>query len=298
VGDLERKGIAEPWFADRAGAIQLFQISRQATLFSEGEPFVDDLGRVFSFGGPVVTGRRYQREWRLGNIETTPSNDAIFGQIGWIRADIRTADRYDEKARRWVDVVEDTKVSARSAFVIAKSGLMGVLQHQSFKPKTTAHVFQELAQNAENSRIQASSSWSVEPVVDEGSFATWLKGVVVTRIKLVVRLPDLDLPLPSSSVLDAMWRNGACVLEEILEASDKRRGLKDLEQDERVNGFLKIASKGFGYVTARGVCGDKETRYDQRERAVQERVGKLPSSWPAVHQLMLNLIRDRNSLAA
>ncbi len=61
----------EPWYGGKPGTIMFYRINRrplpEPTLFDDQpDDVLDHLTEVLLFGEPVVTGRRYQREWLLG----------------------------------------------------------------------------------------------------------------------------------------------------------------------------------------------------------------------------------------
>ncbi|MGN9803048.1 hypothetical protein [Micromonospora sp. L32] len=300
MSDVPGENLPEPWFAERSGVVLLYRINRrplpEPSLFAhQPELFMDHLVEVLQFGVPEVTGRRNKREWRLGNREITPDEDALFGQIGWVRTDYRAADHYNEAEMRWEDIVEGREVSARAPFVIdGGSRILGVLQHPSFAPTTVAKVFENLLRRGEEAREAASTEWSVEPILDEQDFLSWLRSVdSVQRIMMVAKLPNPDALPEFEPVWDRMQQRKARLLKEIMEAANVEVGLQDLEEDAQVRAFLAMGTNAFGYVVADGRRGRHDTRYDQRERSAHERTDELPSNWMQVLGIMLGMIRDR-----
>jgi hypothetical protein len=301
MDDKAPVGDVFPWFADRAGVIPLYRINRrplpQPTLFSrEPESFVDHLLQTLPFGESVETeGGGVRREWHLGNRDVRPDLAAIFGQVGWIRTDLRTSDRYNLAEQRWEDAIEDSEMSARAPFVIdTRSRFLGVLQHKSFRHRTVAGIFQTLLRGSEQSRPDASTEWSVEPVLDPDEFSDWLSRVdAVERLRLVAKLPNPDALSDFEPVWHRMQALRAKVLRESMDAVDPNLGLGDLTEDEQVKAFLAMGKNAFGYVVAKGHRGDRNTTFDQRENVAREHTGPLPRRWSDVFHTILGVMRGR-----
>jgi hypothetical protein len=103
--DAEKRAV-EPWFAGKPGTVLLYRINRrppsQLQLFTEQpESVLDHIAEVLLFGEPVITGRKNQREWRLGNRRIDLDSQQFTGQVGWERSDQRAGDRYNESSQQW-----------------------------------------------------------------------------------------------------------------------------------------------------------------------------------------------------
>lgn len=232
----------------------------------------------------------------MGNKESRGEFDAVFGQIGWMRTDLRSSDRYNMAERRWEDVIEDAEVSARAPFVIdTRSRLLGVLQHRSFRPpKNIAYVFQTLLRQGENGRADASTEWSVEPILDTAEFSEWLRRVdAVDRIRMVAKLPNPDALPEFGPVWQRMQAHKAKLLSEAMEAADPALGLQGLGEDEQVRAFLAMGANGVSYLVADGHEGGRRRTFDQRERVAREHTGDLAPSWSEVFRTILGMIRGR-----
>lgn len=79
----ERREI--PWFAGEDGDFLVFRVNRRPldppSLFTATMPedVFEHFVRVLMPGYEVVTGRRYQRTWRVGGLERDPASPTLTG---------------------------------------------------------------------------------------------------------------------------------------------------------------------------------------------------------------------------
>jgi hypothetical protein len=256
---------------------------------------MNHLVEVLEFGEPVVMGRNHQREWILGNRSISQDEKTLSGQIGWQREGRRSTDRYDPDTRTWGDYFEEEEESARAPFAFdATTRILAVLQHRSFSETTVPRVFEILLRQGEKEREWPSTEWSVEPILDERDFVTWLRDVdAVTKVSLVAKLPNPDGLDEFGAVWQEMEARKARLLKQEMEAANKEEGLVGLEEDERVRAHIAMGTSGFGYVTAKGNRRGKSVGYDQRSRVAKETTDPLPPSWSDVAQALVRIAQRR-----
>lgn len=195
-----------------------------------------------------------KRDWILGNRRITADESALSGQIGWEQRGDEPASRYQPETKEWLDVVEPQEHSARAPFVFdGSSRILGVLKHRSFGESTVAKVMQTLLRQGEEQREWPSTEWSVEAILDERDFLSWLHSVqAVTSVKLVTKMPNPDGLDEFGPVWEEMSQRKARLMSTRMVAANEDEGLEGLESDERVRGSLAMGRRGFGYVEARG----------------------------------------------
>lgn len=136
------------------------------------------MAEVLPFGEPVVTGRAYQREWKLGNREIDERQRILTGHIGWQRSDRRTRDKYDDQEKRWSDAIDVDQRAARSLFAFdGATRYLAVVRHPSFNERVLTRIFEALLQRGEERREVSTTDWDVEPILDEQDFREWLRRV-------------------------------------------------------------------------------------------------------------------------
>jgi len=257
---------------------------------------MDHIVEVLLFGKPVVTGRSdRQREWFLGNRHILQDESALTGQIGWQRNDEQqaTVSRYVSETQEWRDELEPAGRSAHAPFVFdGNSRILGALKHSTFSETTVAKVFQDLLREGEQQREWPSTEWSVEPILDERDFLSWLHSVqAVTSIKLVAKLPNPDGLEEFGPVWEEMQARSARLDSLKWVAANEQVGLQGLEDDPRVRGNLAMGKQGFGYVEARGRRSGNETVYDQREKVAREVIDDLGQTWEQAEGAILSRVR-------
>lgn len=290
----------EPWFSGREGTVLLYRINRrplaQLTLWSEQpESVLDHVVEVLRFGDEVVTGRRHQRTWRLGNRNIDDRRGVLTGQVGWQATGTEAADRYDDQRLEWVDVVGERGRTARAPFAFdADTRVLGVLRHPSFGETVLPKVFTTLLNRGESDRSARSTDWEVEPIGDPSSFREWLRSTdVVERVQLVAKLPNPEGLEDFGQVWQRMEAHKAKVIREIMEAANPTVGLVDLERDDVVAAYLAMGERAFGYVTATGVRDGRSTRFDQRAKVARRQTRQLPSSWSEVLAVLVDFVKER-----
>jgi hypothetical protein len=255
---------------------------------------MDHIVEVLHFGKAVVTGAGdRQREWILGNRRIFQGENALAGQIGWQRDDQQQASRYVPETQEWRDEVESAGRSAHAPFVFdGNTRILGVLKHSTFGEATVARVFQDLLREGEQQRKWPSTEWSVEAILDERDFLTWLHSVQsVTSIKLVAKLPNPDGLEEFGPIWEDMQARSARLISTKMVAANEEVGLQGLEDDPRITGNLAMGKQGFGYVQARGRRSGHKTVYDQREKVAREVVDDLGQTWEQAEEAILGRVR-------
>lgn len=287
-----------PWFDGSSGPVLLYKVNRRPrpqNLFGDTQPddVFDHIAESLLFGEPVVTGRKIQRTWRLGNRSIDLQTRQLSGQIGWERLDQETVDAYDAKAQRWVDVLQPTGHSARSVFAFdARTRCLAVARHPSFSETMLPHVFCELLNRGEAAREVATTDWDVESKLDTAGFREWLAHTpAVARVRFVAKLPN-----PSGlDDFDDVWKRldalKASKIEETIQARDPDVGLGDVTADPLSRQFIAMAGEAFGYITAAGSVDGRPTKYDQREK-VQRMYRDFPPTWAEITDMVKRVAHE------
>jgi hypothetical protein len=172
VGTDETKGEGADSAELRSGTVFLHKVNRrprsdpiQPSLFEAQEawpPHFDHVVEDLQFGPVTKTGRRHQREWRLGNRQVDEKEQLLSGQIGWEASRTQASGRYDEDLLQWIDTEEVSIEGPHEPFAYdGRTQLLGVLRHPSFVPSTLAVVFRDLLQLGEFQHPRG-VEWDVE----------------------------------------------------------------------------------------------------------------------------------------
>lgn len=269
----------------------LFRVNRRPVpqnIFRQPDDVLQHLGEVLKFGEPVVTGRKTQRTWLLGNRAVDETARQLTGQIGWERIDSEAVDTYDSSGQKWTDRVGARGHAARSVFVFdAATRHLAVVRHPSFSDVVVPHVFRELLKRGEESRVERTTNWDVEPVLDEEEFRGWLKATsVVDRVHFVAKLPNPDGLDAFAGVWSRLEQLKASKIEETIKARDPEEGLGDIMSDAESREMIAMASNAFGYVTASGTTDGHPRQFDQRKK-----VKRIPIAFPATWEELVEAVR-------
>ena len=289
------------WFTGRETVLLHYRVNRrprpqQPLEANEWESGLAHLAAVLEADVSVTSGRRYQRQWHLGQLSTDSGQNVLTGQIGFEFEPTRTEGSYDEKSRAF----QQSRVMVRDAsyapFVFdGESRVLSVLRHPAFKETTLARVFGEFLNTGEE-RLQAPAyEWAVEPLLDRQSFYSWVeRTAVVANVRFVAELPNPDAIEGFEWVDQRMNEVEAKRIEERLEARDPRVGLQRLDSDSAALAFTEYAERGYGFVTASGETEEgKPTRFDQRQQVARDIVELPENPWPAMIQGLIGIVRER-----
>ncbi len=287
----------QPWFAGASGPVLLFKVNRRPrpqNLFGDTQPddVLDHLAEVLLFGEPIVTGRKINRTWRLGNRSIDLAGRSITGQVGWERVDQETVDAFDSKRQQWVDVVQPTGHSARSVFAFdAATRHLAVVKHPTFSDTVLPKLFCELLNRGEAARPTPTTDWDVEPILDEAEFRDWLSATsAVERVRFVAKLPNPGGLDDFEDIWKRLEELNASSIEETIQARDPDAGLGDITADPISAQFIAMASHAFGYITATGAENGRPTKYDQREQ-VKRVYRNFPEEWQALAEMAKRIAR-------
>jgi hypothetical protein len=291
---------AEP----RHGTVFLFKVNRrprtdpiQPELFDPKDGWPDHFDHVLrdlQFGPATKTGRRHQREWRLGNRVVDEAGLVLTGQIGWKASRTHATGDYDEDRLRWIDTEEVSTDGPHEPFVYdGQTQLLGVLRHPSFRPQTLATAFRDLLRMGE-AKSPLGVEWDVESILDPQRFYEWLAATTaVRRVTVVIKLPNPDNLDPMEHLIDRMNTMRAKQLTEEVEARDPDRGLENVASDPVIREAVALGEQGYGHVRAFGRTGSRERRYDQRQQLAREEIYGLPADPDAILAAVKRAVMSR-----
>ena len=119
---------AEHWWAGKDVDALLYRINRRPplageTLFGQPEDLLAHLEEVFNLAhGTVETGRRFKRQWRIGNKVFDHDAGTFTGLIGWARSGTTWSSFWDEDAQAWVDRQVPSDISSVGPFAFVVDG--------------------------------------------------------------------------------------------------------------------------------------------------------------------------------
>lgn len=286
------------WMRSQQRSLLLFRVNRRPPaepgLFDRDLAFNQHVQEALLFGEEVITGRRHQRIWALGDQEVHEHGGEphLTGRIGYIRAGQRLTAAFDPELKHWREEVQEAQSGVFAPFFLnMRQGtrLLGVLRHPTFAPQTLATVFTQLLDRGE-ARRGATTDWAVEPIGNPEAFVAWLgRTDVVTRIRLVVKMPNPDALEGFEYIHQRLDELEAGTLREDIEAAHEG-GLRHVQQDESVRGAMAAQQQGFGYVTGRGQTARGPTSYDGREKLEQVALPGTPQSWSSLVALGLEAL--------
>lgn len=272
----------EHWFQGKDLDVLIYKVNRRPlsadpSLF---EPPASPIRHLYAVlleqRTPVVSGRRYQREWRVGNLNLDEDAGTITGLIGWSRSDASLTSVWDEEGKAWRDRVVAADTSAVSPFVFqADRRYLGVLKHPSFREHTLNWVFTEILNRAEMARAVPHVQWAVEPVGDEREFNNWLDSVdQVVELRFTFERPNPDAEEAFEQLFERLDSLEAEKIREVITARDRQVGLdkQAVKNDPTTQGFIRAAMSAFGFVFGKAFRNGKKVQYDQRDQVLRERV--------------------------
>lgn len=289
-----------PTFAGRSGRLLLFRVNRRPlegdNLFADsgipGDVF-DHFLRVFVPGYVVVTGRGHQRTWRAGGLEEDREARVVTGRLGWEprREDVVPA--WSENDLDWSSSRPSPQGGRLLPFGFdGDSRLLTVLRDSKTPPSTLAEVFQRILRDNEMKRLDRSTKWSVEPVLDRQDFLSWLRDLdVVTEVSFTAKLPNPE-PGAFEDVIERLKLRHATSLTETLR-SDRETGLHNVEEDPVFRTGLALGEKSFATVTGAGLNNGAEDTWNGRDRVASEPIQEMPARWRDVRALIASYLKGR-----
>jgi hypothetical protein len=289
-----------PWFAGKDLPVWIYRVNRRpaGSLFDEPLPDVLDALSANLLAAPEGrTGTRYQREWRVGNVETNAAERGLTGRIGWSRSGEQTTNVWDENDRAWTDTVVPSKTSAAAPFWFdADRRYLGILRHPSFDPPIISSVLEKMLNLAEARRNDgfANVTWAVDAVGDTSEFRSWLDRTdAVTFVEFVFERPNPDAEEEFQDLFDRLNRLEAEKITERVVAQDKTAGISKsgLLHDPTVASFMAAAAAAFGYILARGRQGSRKVKFDQRRDLLTETAETVGVTWDAAEQSVRDAVK-------
>ncbi len=283
---------AAPWFnrGFRPPSLLLFRINRrpreQLSIGATGlqPPVLDHLQWVLLEGSEVITGRRHQRRWLVGNVTVGDldgfEHPVLTGRVGFLRERQRARGEF-QVDRGWDDEYVTEREGVYAPFLFDPvSRVLAVVKHPEFESRPIMDVFTRLMQRGEDRLDVPEWDWAAEPILDETDFFRWLeRTAVVERVTFVAVLPNPDAIEGHEFINHRLDELNADRIEEKI-SSKKPTGLQDVDEDPQAQGFVESARQGFGFVTAAGHNrGGRRATFDQRKQLATEPLRSKPGSW-------------------
>lgn len=278
----------KPWFADRRSVTcLLYKVNRrpreQQSLFSEGQPedVLDHFVEALLIGQSIETGRRFIREWKVGNRSIDLTARVVTGHIGYERQDERSSDHFNEQTNEWETRLDVEETTGRAPFAFdADSRVLAVVKHPRFSETTLPFVVKTLLNMGEKARENPTTDWDVEPMLNEQDFLQWLQRAdSVHKITFVAKLPNPDGLEEFEPVFSRLEARKAEALTEIMRARDDNEGLQNVEDDAISWAYIAMGARGYGWVRGEGRRNDRPTTYDQREKTTRRSIHQPPVTW-------------------
>lgn len=290
-----------PWFADKDVTVLTYRVNRrplpQGNLLTDmPDRFLEHLHQVLLFGVDVVTGRRNQRFWRLGNEDFSLEQGYLAGRVGYRASGITVDEDYQDDTKEWTTDIVEAEHSVSAPFVVVESTQqLYVAKHSSFSESTLPTVFEMLLNEGERRQPQETTDWGVDPVLDEQGFAEWLRRTpILDRVTFKVKLPNPDAEEAFAEVVGHLDRMDAKELTHELVARDPERGLnREFQRDPTMNGLMEMSKRAYAWVTARGRGPQAQRRvYSQRHRVLKQRLA-MPSTYEGAQRTLVQSMLAR-----
>lgn len=271
----------QSWFTGRSVDLVQFRINRrphaQGRLLTTPLPenFVDHLAQALLFGETIMIGKSGDRRWRLGNRRIDRDGRFIAGLMGWESDELREEDSYDATSARWVSSIEEGSRAVISPFaILANTRTLLVAKHNSYAESTIATVFRTLLNlGEESSQEYSTTSWDIEPILDDVQFEEWLRGMsTLDKLTFVAKLPNPDAEDAFLEVYEHLDGMNAGEMRHTLKCRDSDRGLTtDFSRDRLSLGLLEMAKRGYAAITASAYDSmAKLRRFVQKNRTRRE----------------------------
>lgn len=289
------------WFAGKTLDVLIYKVNRRPieadlNLFEPPPDALVHLNETLRRQQrPVTSGRRYQREWRVGNIAHDVEAGTITGMLGWSRSGEALTNVWDEDTQEWRDEVVRSEASGVAPFAYLRDQrFLGVLKHPSFTENTVQWVLTEMLNRSEQRWRIPTVVWAVEPVGDPREFYAWLDSAEsITELKFVFERPNPDGEEAFEELFERLDRLEAEKISERITARDQDAGLnKDgLRSDPVTQAFISAAMAAFGFVVGRAYRGGRKVTYDQRQQALREPIENVSADWPSATEQVAGAVR-------
>lgn len=287
-----------PWFAGHTGALLVFRVNRrpmEPTLFTAPDlpaDAFDHFGRVLAPGYEVITGRRYQRVWRVGGIHIHHVERILVGKLGWQPAEEEPVAEWSDAEKDWTSSMTTPKGGRIVPFGFdGETRLLTVLRDSKSWPDTMASVFERILRDNERQLGAPSTDWSVEAVLDIRDFRQWLSTLdTLMSVSFTAKLPN---PEPSDAFADLYSRMDARRATSYSETlrSDLESGLVGIEDDRDIRQAIAMGEQGFAKLRGKGSRHGTTTEYSQANRTAKEPVEELPYDWPSTWALIRDYLK-------
>jgi hypothetical protein len=285
------------WFAGRPGRILLYRVNRRpkypdtlmpATL--PGDAF-EHFIRTLEPDRPVVLGRRYQLEWRVGGL--IGGDNALTGRLGRRPLDVKeTSTKYVPERRDWIVETIDPKEKHLLPFGFdGESRLLAVVTDGSASPTTIGTVFEKILRENEAASTEPTTDWSVEPILDRQDFLDWLQSLeIVSSVSFTVRYPNPAPRAPHEDLADRLKKAHATQLTQTFR-SKLEEGLVGVAEDQDVKQAISLAQEGSATLSGRGKRAGKRSIYSQKESQAAESVESMPHTWDQMRDALIDRLR-------
>jgi hypothetical protein len=292
---------AEHWWAGKDVDALIYRINRRPpaageTLFGQPENLLGHLEEVLNLAhGTVETGRRFKRQWRIGNKVFDHEAGTFTGIVGWARSGTAWSSFWDEDAEAWVDRQVAADVSSVGPFAFIVDGrFLGVLRHSSFAEITVASVFKEFLNRGEQARTLPTTVWDVEPVGDEQQFYDWVASTDrLDSVELVFKRPNPDAEREFEDLFARLDALRAAQIREVISSDKGDRGLdkEALRTEGQTRAFIVAAMAAFGYIVGKGIVRGRRAVWDQRRRGARERIENVGATRETATEEVVEAVR-------
>lgn len=250
------------------------------------EPFGEDfLARLND--GVDLTGRWWNREWRLGNIEPRRSSDGtlvqVSGQFGWYE-EATTVDApppYNETTHSWADEPATAPEGTLALFVLdvipqimAITSLAGDVSVPGFCHALTDLLNQaEMQASLSTGGVRAKRDWLVERIDQGGTFEAWVEAMErVVKVSARFHRPN---PRSRDDIEPAVeFLNGLGALGGSIGAAGDNL---DPYGHPMMRAAISMQENDYGSVTAEGVKeGGEEDKFASKDHPTRDKLTPDP----------------------
>ena len=288
-----------PWFAGKNVDVYLYRVNRRPlevnapVMFPKFSPNVmEHAYRVLDLSTSVTDGgNKRRREWKIGNLETDPSFEALTGRLGTTKEGSVVDHVFDEETKQWNDVArlqEDTTLTPFA--LLSDMRVLAIAAHPKISEVAAPRIFEKLLNNGEGKLPVPTTKWAVEPILDDRGFEDWIRQVDrVTKVKFVFKRPNPDGAEDIQEMMDRLLLLKAESISEEVKAADGEVGLDkdELSRDPLMRKLRAAAVRSFAQVTARGYDRGALVRYKQKKSVARTSIGSASASWDEMGPLMV-----------
>ena len=295
------------WFSGREQELQIFKINRRPfssemlNVYSPPDDLFVHLQEVFEKPHQTRSGRKIQRDWRVGNLIFDREKREISGRIGWTRTTESLENSWDEESHSFLEHVQEQSASAVTPFaILADSEFVGILRHPSFSTDGIVNVMLENLLNAgEMDREAQTVIWNVDPIGDKAKFDEWFQSMdQVLSLTVVVKRPNPDAAPEFEEIIRRLEVLDAESIKETTTARDANVGInKDaVRHDKTLNGFMAAAMRSYGYIKGIGRKDGRKKKFNQlKTHLLEEPISDVGGEWQTANDSVLAALRKVRS---